>query len=176
MDQNQLKALTRRVLFVEADPVLAGAYEQRLTLCGHHLVVCHQVDEAVQNLSTLHFDVVVIDLRDNRDDGVALVEAMRRAEGLKNTPVLFLAPPGLCVDSEKILQLKAEQIPTQTTCCSRATVQAIHELLRKHPLAKDAGLRLAPQPPLESIKPRLPLEREASASPIPEPQYKHETL
>lgn len=176
MDQNQLKALTRRVLFVEADPVLAGAYEQRLTLCGHNVVVCLQLDEAAQNLSASHFDAVVIDLRDCQDDGIALVEAMRRAEDLKNTPVLFLVPPGLRVDSAKIFHLKAEQIATQTTCCSRATVQAIHESLRKQPLAKDSGLRLAPQPPLESIKPRLPLESEASAGPIPEPQYKHETL
>lgn len=92
-----------RILLVEDEEKLARFLVRGLREEGHQLDHCTHGQDARTRIEALGYDVVVLDWMLPDDDGLAIVEHMRR-EGLR-TPVLMLTARG--DTSEKVLGLRS---------------------------------------------------------------------
>jgi DNA-binding response OmpR family regulator len=92
-----------RILLVEDEEKLARFLVRGLREEGHQVDHCTHVADARSRLSTLGYDVVVLDWMLPDGDGIALLEQLRR-DGHR-TPVLMLTARG--ATPEKVLGLRS---------------------------------------------------------------------
>ncbi len=92
-----------RILLVEDEEKLARFLVRGLREEGHQLDHCTHGEDARARIAALGYDVIVLDWMLPDDDGLAIVEHMRR-EGIR-TPVLMLT--ARAETSEKVVGLRA---------------------------------------------------------------------
>jgi two-component system OmpR family response regulator len=92
-----------RILLVEDEEKLARFLVRGLREEGHQLDHCTHGKDARTRIEALGYDVIVLDWMLPDDDGLAIVEHMRR-EGVR-TPVLMLTARG--ETSEKVIGLRS---------------------------------------------------------------------
>ena len=80
-----------RVLFVEDDPAVAQMYKLKLELDGYSVEVAVDGVQAVQMATERPPDIIFLDIRLPKMDGLGVLEALRRDERTSKVPVVILS-------------------------------------------------------------------------------------
>jgi CheY-like chemotaxis protein len=106
-----------RVLFVEDDPSVAQMYKLKLELDGYSVTVAPDGEEAVRLAIENPPDIVFLDIRLPKMDGLAVLEKLRQTERTSAVPVVILSNYSERELVEKGLKLGALEylIKSQTT-------------------------------------------------------------
>jgi len=79
------------VLFVEDDPSVAQMYRLKLVLDGYVVDVAGDGLVALEKARTAHHDIIFLDLRLPRMDGLSVLEALRGDPKTASIPVVILS-------------------------------------------------------------------------------------
>ncbi|GAC1655167.1 MAG: hypothetical protein NVS9B1_07740 [Candidatus Dormibacteraceae bacterium] len=106
-----------KVLFIEDEPAVAEMYKLRLQLDGYSVTVARDGEEGLRLAAELLPDMVFLDLRLPKMDGMAVLEAIRADRRLKHLPVVILSNYGEADLIERGLKLGALEylIKSRTT-------------------------------------------------------------
>lgn len=80
-----------RVLFVEDDPAVAQMYRLKLELDGYSVDVASDGEQALSRASSDPPDIVFLDIRLPKLDGLGVLEALRQHERTHQIPVVILS-------------------------------------------------------------------------------------
>src|SRR5438445_1691571 len=80
-----------RVLFVEDDPTLAEMYRTKLELDGYVVDIARDGEEALARLSAELPDLVFMDIRLPKIDGIRVLEELRERDQTRHLPVVILS-------------------------------------------------------------------------------------
>ena len=80
-----------RVLFVEDDPAVAQMYRLKLELDGYAVDVASDGEQALSRATSRPPDIVFLDIRLPKLDGLEVLEALRRHERTRQVPVVILS-------------------------------------------------------------------------------------
>jgi len=80
-----------RVLFVEDDPSVAQMYKLKLELDGYQVQLAADGEAALKMATDAPPDIIFLDIRLPKLDGLAVLEALRADERTKHTPVVILS-------------------------------------------------------------------------------------
>jgi DNA-binding response OmpR family regulator len=80
-----------RVLFVEDDPSLAEMYRTKLELDGYLVDIARDGEEALARLSAELPDLVFMDIRLPKIDGIRVLEELRERDQTRHLPVVILS-------------------------------------------------------------------------------------
>jgi CheY-like chemotaxis protein len=80
-----------RVLFVEDDPSVAQMYKLKLELDGYQVTVASDGEQALELATSNPPDIVFLDIRLPKMDGLAVLEKLRETENTKQVPVVILS-------------------------------------------------------------------------------------
>ncbi|HXM54053.1 MAG TPA: response regulator [Candidatus Dormibacteraeota bacterium] len=80
-----------RVLFVEDDPAVAEMYKLKLELDGYAVEVAGDGVQAVQMATGSPPDIIFLDIRLPKMDGMGVLEALRQDERTRDVPVVILS-------------------------------------------------------------------------------------
>ena len=106
-----------RVLFVEDDPTVAQMYKLKLELDGYHVTMAKDGEAGLRLASELQPDLIFLDIRLPKMDGLAVLESLRSSPECKDTPVVILSNYGERELVDRGLKLGAREylIKSQTT-------------------------------------------------------------
>lgn len=80
-----------KVLFVEDDPSVAQMYKLKLELDGYQVTVATDGEQALQFATANPPDIVFLDIRLPKMDGLAVLEQLRQTESTNQVPVVILS-------------------------------------------------------------------------------------
>lgn len=80
-----------QVLFVEDDPSVAQMYKLKLELDGYHVHVAPDGEVALQMAKETVPDIIFLDIRLPKLDGLAVLEALRADAKTRHVPVVILS-------------------------------------------------------------------------------------
>ena len=80
-----------RVLFVEDDPSVAQMYKLKLELDGYQVMVAPDGEQALEQATANPPDIIFLDIRLPKMDGLAVLEKLRETESTKHVPVVILS-------------------------------------------------------------------------------------
>ena len=80
-----------RVLFVEDDPSVAQMYKLKLELDGYQVQVAADGEAAIEMAIQAPPDIIFLDIRLPKLDGLAVLEALRADERTRQVPVVILS-------------------------------------------------------------------------------------
>jgi CheY-like chemotaxis protein len=80
-----------RVLFVEDDPAVAQMYKLKLELDGYAVSVAGDGEQAVRMATGSPPDLIFLDIRLPKMDGLGVLEALRDDERTREVPVVILS-------------------------------------------------------------------------------------
>ena len=105
------------MLFVEDDPTVAQMYKLKLELDGYQVTMAKDGEEGLKLASQLKPDLIFLDIRLPKMDGLAVLESLRSSPDSKETPVVILSNYGERELVERGLKLGAREylIKSQTT-------------------------------------------------------------
>ena len=106
-----------RVLFVEDDPAVAQMYKLKLELDGYRVEVAEDGELALKMATANLPDIIFLDIRLPKLDGLGVLEALRKDPRTKAVPVVILSNYSERELVERGLKLGAleYQIKSQTT-------------------------------------------------------------
>lgn len=114
-----------RVLLVEDDAAIARMYRTALTQYGYDVEVARDGETGVKKVHQHHPDIVLLDLRLPRMDGLGVLDHLRddiRSRGLK---VVVLSNDGLDETVGECLSRGAAEYLTKATVTPRELAQVI---------------------------------------------------
>jgi two-component system alkaline phosphatase synthesis response regulator PhoP len=103
-----------KVLVVEDDAFLTGAYRVKLTKEGFEVEIAIDGEEALVKLRDFVPDVILMDIVMPRKDGFATLQDIKSSETLKNIPVIMATNLGQQGDIEKAKALGAVDLVTKS--------------------------------------------------------------
>lgn len=80
-----------KVLFVEDDPSVAQMYRLKLELDGYNVEVAGDGLVALEKARALHPDIIFLDIRLPKLDGLAVLEQLRADASTASIPVVILS-------------------------------------------------------------------------------------
>jgi CheY-like chemotaxis protein len=80
-----------RVLFVEDDPAVAQMYRLKLELDGYSVEIATDGEQAVAKAMAVPPDIVFLDIRLPKLDGLGVLEALRAQRQTRQIPVVILS-------------------------------------------------------------------------------------
>jgi CheY-like chemotaxis protein len=80
-----------QVLLIEDDSALAQMYQLKLERDGYTVRVAGDGEEALALISKRMPDLIFLDIRLPKMDGLAFLEQLRRHEGTRNVPVVIVS-------------------------------------------------------------------------------------
>jgi CheY-like chemotaxis protein len=80
-----------RVLFVEDDPAVAQMYRLKLELDGYSVEIATDGEQAVAKATAAPPDIVFLDIRLPKLDGLGVLEALRAQQQTRQIPVVILS-------------------------------------------------------------------------------------
>jgi DNA-binding response OmpR family regulator len=80
-----------RVLFVEDDPAVAQMYRLKLELDGYAVEIATDGEQAVAKAMAEPPDIVFLDIRLPKLDGLGVLEALRAQQQTRQIPVVILS-------------------------------------------------------------------------------------
>jgi CheY-like chemotaxis protein len=80
-----------RILFVEDDPTVAEMYRVKLELDGYSVEVATDGEQALQIAQADPPDIIFLDIRLPKMDGLAVLEALRGDDRTRAVPVVILS-------------------------------------------------------------------------------------
>lgn len=82
--------MTKRILIADDDLLLRELLVARLSTAGHDLDLAADGEEALVKLRRRHFDLVLLDLRMPRMDGIEVLQSMKALPSHEGTKVIVL--------------------------------------------------------------------------------------
>jgi CheY-like chemotaxis protein len=79
------------VLFVEDDPAVAQMYKLKLELDGYQVEIAPDGEIALRMAKEAVPDIIFLDIRLPKLDGLAVLEALRADESTRHVPVVILS-------------------------------------------------------------------------------------
>ena len=134
-----------RVLFVEDDPDLAEMYRTKLELDGYVVSVARDGEEAIARASADPPDLVFLDIRLPRMDGIQVLEELRAREQTKHLPVVILSNYSDDEWRERVRELGALEWLIKTTTTPSQVSGQIHDWTRP-PVPGEAATRPEDRP------------------------------
>lgn len=125
-----------RILLVDDDRELATMLGEYLRGEGFAVELAHDGDEGLRRAESESFDALVLDVMLPRQDGLALLTALRRKH---DTPVLMLTARGDDVDTVVGLELGADDYLPKP-CNPRVLSARLRALLRRHGAPTDTAV------------------------------------
>ena len=119
-----------RVLFVEDDPDLAEMYRTKLELDGYAVSVARDGEEAIARASADPPDLIFLDIRLPRMDGIQVLEELRARERTKHLPVVILSNYSDDEWRERVRELGALEWLIKTTTTPSQVAGQIQEWTR----------------------------------------------
>ena len=121
-----MAAGTLHILLVEDDPAVAGMYKLKLEMDGYKVTVAGDGEEGLRIARDLKPQLIFLDIRLPKMDGMTVLEAMRGDDRTRHIPVLILSnygePPlierGLRLGAREYL-LKSETTPSGVAARAR---------------------------------------------------------
>lgn len=92
----------KRILVAEDNHVLSHVLQINLELGGFSVTVVADGEEAIRQLSTESFDLVITDYQMPKVDGAGLCRFIRDSETLRDLPIILCSAKGLELDSAAI--------------------------------------------------------------------------
>ncbi|MGD0251256.1 MAG: response regulator [Verrucomicrobiota bacterium] len=123
----------KKILFVEDDPVVLTLYRNRLQREGFEVLFAEDGEVALNVLSRVRPDLVVLDLMLPKVNGVDVLKHIRADEHLKATPVLILSNAYMTELAQKAMQSGANKGMLKTECTPAKLVEAIRDMLGYDP-------------------------------------------
>ena len=80
-----------RVLFVEDDALVAQMYRLKLELDGYVVEIAGDGLAALEKARSMRPDIIFLDIRLPKLDGLSVLERLRAAPGTEHTPVVILS-------------------------------------------------------------------------------------
>jgi len=105
------------ILLVEDDPAVAGMYKLKLEMEGYRVTIAGDGEEGLRIARELRPQLIFLDVRLPRLDGMSVLEAMRGDDRTRHIPVLILSNYGEPPLIEKGLRLGAREylLKSETT-------------------------------------------------------------
>ena len=118
---------TLHILLVEDDPAVAGMYRLKLEMDGYKVTVAADGEEGLRIAREQRPQLIFLDIRLPKLDGMSVLEAMRGDDRTRHIPVLILSnygePPlierGLRLGAREYL-LKSETTPSGVAARARS--------------------------------------------------------
>jgi two-component system phosphate regulon response regulator PhoB len=115
------------ILLVEDDPAVAGMYKLKLEMEGYRVTIAGDGEEGLRVARELRPQLIFLDVRLPKLDGMSVLEAMRGDDRTRHIPVLILSnygePPlierGLRLGAREYL-LKSETTPSGVAARARS--------------------------------------------------------
>ncbi len=123
----------KKILFVEDDPVVLTLYRNRLQREGFEVLFAEDGEVALNVLSRVRPDLVVLDLMLPKVNGVDVLKHIRADDRLKATPVLILSNAYMTELAQKALQSGANKGMLKTECTPAKLVEAVRDMLGYDP-------------------------------------------
>ena len=108
---------TLHILLVEDDPAVAGMYRLKLEMEGYRVTVARDGEEGLRVAREQRPQLIFLDVRLPKLDGMSVLEAMRGDDRTRHIPVLILSNYGEPPLIERGLQLGAREylLKSETT-------------------------------------------------------------
>ncbi len=136
MSAETTKAKT--IVFVEDNPVVLAAYQNRLKQEGFIVEPAHDGLEAMKILSRVVPDLVILDLLLPKFSGADVLKFIHSQPCLKAVPVFILSTASMLSASEEPVLERANKRLLKSSCTPATMVQAIQEMLAATFSAGDA--------------------------------------
>jgi CheY-like chemotaxis protein len=122
---------TLHILLVEDDPAVAGMYKLKLEMDGYRVSVAGDGEEGLRIAREHKPQLIFLDVRLPKMDGMSVLEAMRGDDRTRHIPVLILSnyaePPlierGLSLGAREYL-VKSETTPSSVSARARTYTTA----------------------------------------------------
>lgn len=103
-----MSAELKKILYVEDEPDIQKVAKLALEhVGGFEVLVCGSGPEAIENGPGFTPDMILLDVMMPGMDGPATLEALRKIDGLSETPAVFLTAKVLPTEIERYKQLGA---------------------------------------------------------------------
>ena len=104
----------KKVLVVEDDVYLSGAYKLKLTKLGFEVMTAGDGEEALAMLRDFQPDLILLDLIMPRKDGFETLEALKRNPVWRDIPVLVATNLSQKEDIDRAISLGADDYIVKT--------------------------------------------------------------
>lgn len=120
----------RKILVVEDDKYLSGAYRVKLLKMGFEVRTAGDGEEALEVLETFTPDLILLDLVMPRKDGFSTLEDIKKNDAWKAIPVLIATNLGQKEDIERGMKLGAVDYLVKTDTSVDEFVNKINNVLK----------------------------------------------
>jgi two-component system, OmpR family, response regulator VicR len=120
----------KRILVVEDDKYLSGAYRVKLLKMGFDVKTAGDGEEAIQVLEYYQPDLILLDLVMPKKDGFSTLEDIKKTEQWKNIPVIIATNLGQKEDVERGMKLGATDYLVKTDTSVDDFVNKINSVLK----------------------------------------------
>jgi CheY-like chemotaxis protein len=122
-------AKVKTIVFIEDNPVVLMAYQNRLQREGFQVEPARDGLEAMKILSQLTPDVVILDLMLPKFNGVEVLKFIHSNSRLKVVAVVILSTNSILDAAEEYVLERANKRLLKSSCTPAIMLQAIQELL-----------------------------------------------
>ena len=134
----------KTILYVEDDPVIQTAYQNRLQHAGFHVIPAREGLEAMKRLAVFTPDLVLLDLMLPRFNGEDVLLFIRTSPVLSKVPVIVLSANSIVDIAQEHLLESTQKRLIKSQCTPATLLAAVQEVLNGAP-AED------PRPAAEAI-------------------------
>jgi two-component system chemotaxis response regulator CheY len=135
---------SKTVFLVDDDSSSADLYSKGLEQAGFKISSALDTQKAVEALSNLSADLIILDLMAAKRNGLELLEALRADTRYKDVPVLLLCNAYLPELAQKALKAGGSKALPRSECTSSQLISISHELVRT-PVAGTPATEVAEQ-------------------------------
>ncbi len=121
-----------KVLVVEDDAFLGGAYRVKLTKEGFEVEIATDGEEALVKLRSFTPDIILMDIIMPRKDGFSTLQDIKQSDTLKNIPVIMATNLGQPGDVEKAKGLGALDLITKSNMSITDLVTKLKTVIESH--------------------------------------------
>ena len=97
--------MTKKILLIEDEEIIAGLLERKLIQGGYKVWVARDGGEGLRKMKEAKPDLILMDILMPKMGGFAVLEEMQKEPDLKKIPVIMISNSGQPVELEKAQQL-----------------------------------------------------------------------
>lgn len=86
--------LPKKILIVDDEPSILFTLSHLLKIDGVEVITCSEIEQAEAALATIHFDLVIADIRMSGVDGIEGLELLTYVKDAFDTPVIIMTGYG----------------------------------------------------------------------------------
>src|ERR1051325_5480175 len=153
-----MDGMTKRILFVDDDPLVVRIYQDALARKGFQVDAAHDGLAATRALRAGKPDLLILDLMMPKLSGVDVLKFVRSQPELSDLPVVVLSNSYMNDLAQGAAVAGAQKALLKVRCTPSILLGVIRELLEGQPANQEAVLTATPEAPLviPPAKPSLP--------------------